>query len=335
LLLVVVLISSPVFRPWRPFVMLERLYGVHGARLLAKIAVDLRQALARRAMSGGRGTTTARVLAEGEGWSVSDVVCTSGPDDRPFEEQHSRVSIAVVAAGSFQYRCGAGRELMTPGSLMLGSAGQSFECGHEHGAGDRCVSFWYAPDSFERIAADAGARGARPGFSTGRLPPLRALAPLVARACAGLAESGEIAWEELAVQLAARTAQLAGGFSADPADPPPSTVARVTRAVRLIEARPDEPLTLGALARAARLSPYHFLRTFERLTGVTPHQFVLRARLREAATRLATGPGKVLDVAFDCGFGDVSNFNRAFRTEFGMSPRAYRGRTAKGSGAAA
>ena len=314
--------------------MLERLYGVHGARLLAKIAVDLQQALARRAVSGARGTTTARVLAEGEGWSVSDVVCTCGPDDRPFEEQHSRVSIAVVAAGSFQYRCGAGRELMTPGALMLGSAGQSFECGHEHGAGDRCVSFWYAPEYFERIAADAGARG-RPSFPTARLPPLRALSPLIARACAGLAGSGEGAWEELAVHLAGRTAQMAGGFSADSSDPPPSAVARVTRAVRLIEARPDEPLTLGALARAARLSPYHFLRTFERLTGVTPHQFVLRARLREAATRLVTGPAKVLDVALDCGFGDVSNFNRAFRAEFGMSPRAYRRGTAKGSSAAA
>jgi len=48
------------------------------------------------------------------------------------------------------------------------------------------------------------------------------------------------------------------------------------------------------------------------------------ARLREAAVRLVAEPGTVLDIALDCGFGDVSNFNRAFRTEFGMSPRAYR-----------
>jgi AraC family transcriptional regulator len=32
----------------------------------------------------------------------------------------------------------------------------------------------------------------------------------------------------------------------------------------------------------------------------------------------------VLDIALDCGFGDVSNFNRAFRREFGMSPRRFR-----------
>lgn len=48
------------------------------------------------------------------------------------------------------------------------------------------------------------------------------------------------------------------------------------------------------------------------------------ARLREAAMRIALEPGRILDIALDSGFGDVSNFNRAFRSEFGMSPRAYR-----------
>jgi AraC-like DNA-binding protein len=81
------------------------------------------------------------------------------------------------------------------------------------------------------------------------------------------------------------------------------------------------------MAREAGLSPYHFLRTFERLTGLTPHQYVRRARLRNAATRLAAEPVRVIDIAFDCGFGDVSNFNRAFRAEFGVSPRAYRARS--------
>ena len=98
----------------------------------------------------------------------------------------------------------------------------------------------------------------------------------------------------------------------------------MTRTVRLIEQHPEARLDLGSLAREARLSPYHFLRTFERLTGLTPHQYVVRARLREAALRLADSTATILDIGLDSGFGDVSNFNRAFRNEFGVSPRAFR-----------
>jgi AraC family transcriptional regulator len=157
-----------------------------------------------------------------------------------------------------------------------------------------------------------------------RVPPLRALSPLVARACAGLAGSAAIPWEELSVQLAAQAVQVAGGLPTGQGSAPPGAVARVTRTIRLIERDPGAALTLGSLAREAGLSPYHFLRTFERLTGMTPHQYVVRARLREAAMRLAAEPARVLDIALDCGFGDVSNFNRAFRAEFGVSPRVYR-----------
>ncbi len=125
--------------------------------------------------------------------------------------------------------------------------------------------------------------------------------------------------------MAAQAIQLANGIAPDSYSAPASAVARVTRAVRMIERDPETPLSLGTLAREVGLSAYHFLRTFERLTGLTPHQYVLRARLRQAATRMVRERhGRILDIALDCGFGDVSNFNRAFRAEFGMSPRAYR-----------
>jgi len=295
---------------------------------LVKIADELQQALQQRAINGKPSGTTSRTLARGEGWSVDDVVCTSGPQDRPFEEQHSDFVIAIVAAGSFQYRAStlsrsAGGELMTPGSLVLGSHGQYFECGHEHGIGDRCLAFRYEADYFESLLADSGASVSSLHFARLRLPPLRELSPIIARALAGLVVS-DTPWEEVAVQLAARALQLAHDPSADDKNIPPSTLARITRATRAIERHPYAILTLKDLAQEGRLSPYHFLRSFERVTGLTPHQYILRARLRNAALRLATEPVKVLDVAFDCGFGDLSNFNRAFRAEFGMSPRAYR-----------
>jgi AraC-like DNA-binding protein len=98
----------------------------------------------------------------------------------------------------------------------------------------------------------------------------------------------------------------------------------VTSAIRAIERAPAAVHGVGALARRAGLSPFHFLRTFERVVGVTPHQYVRRTRLRHAAIRLVTQGATVLDIALECGFGDVSNFNRAFRAEFGMAPTDLR-----------
>jgi AraC-like DNA-binding protein len=289
---------------------------------LAEIALALEQALERRQTQGEAGRTASRVLACGTGWRVADVVCTSGPQDHAFEEQHTHYAIAIVLAGSFQYRSQTGRVLMTPGSLMLGSPGQCFECGHEHAGGDRCVSFWYAPDYFERLVADAGHRN-HAHLRIPRIPPLRVLAPVVAQAAASVLGSGDVSWNELGVELAVRTVSAAPGVSA-PYRAPANAEARVTRIVRRIDRCPDAPLTLDDMSRDAGVSPYHFLRIFERLTGVTPHQYILRARLREAALGLASRKDTILDIALQCGFGDVSNFNRAFRAEFGLNPRAYR-----------
>ena len=291
---------------------------------MAKIAVELERALVLRREEGTPGRAMPRILAQGDGWTVADVLCTSGPRDLPFEERHVQYSISVVLAGSFQYRSPLGHGMMLPGSLMFGIPGQCFECGHEHGEGDRCVAFWYAADYFERVAADAGCSRYGKRFSVPRLPPVLPLAALVARLGASVLDPHDVSWEELGIRLAVRALRVATGTASDSNRVLPNAEPRVTRAVRMIERHPDEALTLGQLARASGLSPYHFLRTFESVTGLTPHQYVRRARLREAAVRLAAESDKVLDIALDTGFGDVSNFNRAFRSEFGMSPSVYR-----------
>jgi AraC family transcriptional regulator len=213
---------------------------------------------------------------------------------------------------------------MPPGSLLLGNVDHCFECGHEHGTGDPSLSFGYAPDYFERLAVDAGIRGGKLDFLVVRIPPLRELSTLIARACAGLIGSTDAPWEELSVKLAIQAVRLAGGLVPGPGTVPQNATARVSRPVRAIESNPDNGLALATLAQEAGLSPYHFLRIFERLTGVTPHQYILRIRLRKTALRLAAEPANVLDIALDSGFGDVSNFNRTFRAEFGVSPTVYR-----------
>ena len=105
----------------------------------------LKAALAAKARDGAPGSMRARVIAEGEDWHALDVLCTAGPDDRAYEEVHDRSSVSVVLAGTFHYRAEEGAALMTPGAVLLGERGRCFACGHEHGEGDRCVSFHPTP----------------------------------------------------------------------------------------------------------------------------------------------------------------------------------------------
>jgi len=108
-------------------------------------------------------------------------MCTAGPQDRPFEERHETVCVAAVTRGTFQYRTAQGRATLAPGALLLGNSGAHFECGHEHGVGDRCLSFAFDPVYFEEVVASApGAR--RPTFMMPRVPPSERLLPLIAAA---------------------------------------------------------------------------------------------------------------------------------------------------------
>jgi AraC-like DNA-binding protein len=263
------------------------------------------------------------LLASGPGWRVADIVCTAGPRERPFEEQHEDACIAVVSEGTFQYRSARGAALFVPGALLLGSHGTCFECGHEHGTGDRCLAFNFAPDYVEEIvAAVPGAR--RRDFAVPSLPPLPALAPLLAAAEAARDGGDSAALEELATRLAGAVVATLAESPRSAASPSRRDARRVTAAARRIEAAAEERLTLAQLARDAAMSPYHFLRVFRAVIGTTPHQFLLRTRLHRAAVRLRRSAEPVSTVAFDVGFDDLSTFNRRFRRVMGASPSTWR-----------
>jgi AraC family transcriptional regulator len=292
---------------------------------LGNIAVLLHEACRERERIGADPGLCTLPLAAGEDWSVEDVLCTYRPSDSTFEERHDQYRVALVGAGTFVCRGPHGRELLTPGSLLLGNAQEGFECGHEHGTGDRCLAFAYSPQMLERLAFDAGVRG-KPRLCALRVPPIAELAPLVADLCTTwVAALSGADWGELGVRLAAAAVRI----TADPKRAPrsPANAERgAVRAVRLIERDPCAELPLDVLAREASLSRFHFVRAFARVTGLTPHRYVRRARLRTAAVRLATTDTRIVDVALASGFTDVSAFNHAFRAEFGLAPRKHRAR---------
>lgn len=95
--------------------------------------------------------------------------------------------------------------------------------------------------------------------------------------------------------------------------------------VQLAE-RPERDYPLCALARALCVSESTLLRLFRRRTGMSPHEYLLRLRLKKAASLLLESDLAVSEVADACGFSDSNYFCRRFRRYAQMSPSEFRRR---------
>jgi AraC-like DNA-binding protein len=108
------------------------------------------------------------------------------------------------------------------------------------------------------------------------------------------------------------------------AAPPSRDARRIDRACRHIMQHFTEPLSLAAVAAVVKLSPAGFSRFFRRMTGRTFISWLTEVRIGHACRLLAQTDQPVLEVAIDSGFGNLSNFNRAFRQLRGCTPREWR-----------
>jgi AraC-like DNA-binding protein len=97
---------------------------------------------------------------------------------------------------------------------------------------------------------------------------------------------------------------------------------RIEYAVRLLEQRYLEKVSIEEVARAAGLSRHQFFRKFRGSVGLSPHAFLVQCRLRHARRLLAVGAGhlSLADVAAEAGFSDQTHLTRHFRREFGQTP---------------
>jgi AraC-like DNA-binding protein len=261
---------------------------------------------------------TVRTLLEHRSISVSEFRCSAGPGEVPFVEQHRGHSISYVRKGSFGcHHRGRFFELVT-GSVLVGHPGDEYMCTHEHVCGDECLSFSFEPELVETIGDRAGA------WQVGAAPPLSELMVLGELAQASADGRSDIGLDEVGCLLAHRFIEVVSGQQRKPAKVTARDRRRAVDTAVWIDARSDRPIDLNDAAAEAGVSPFHFLRLFAAVLGVTPHQYLVRLRLRHAARLLAEDDRDVTDIAYDVGFNDLSNFVRSFHRAAGASPLKFR-----------
>jgi AraC family transcriptional regulator len=266
-----------------------------------------------------------RTLLHNSSLRVVDRRCGASASDSPFTEIHGDYSLSYVRRGTFGYRSRGRAFELVAGSILVGYPGDEYVCTHDHarGEGDECLSFHLTPEVVEAV-------GDRPAaWRRGCVPPLSELMVLAELAQAAAVGRTDVALDEIGIALVTRFVDVVSGRARAHFQARARDRARAVEAACWLDQHAAEAVDLASAAGAVGLSPFHFLRVFSNVLGVTPHQYLVCARLRRAASLLADDSRSITDVAFDVGFGDLSNFVRTFHRAAGVSPGGFR-RAAKG-----
>jgi len=258
---------------------------------------------------------------------VASYRCDAGPDAQPFAELHEGYSVSYVRKGSFGYRTRGQAYELVAGSVLVGCPGDEYVCTHDHHVcGDECLAFHLSPGFVDLIGGD------RKTWRTGGLPPLAELVVIGELAQAAADGHSDVGLDELGMWFASRFVEVVSdrAKSGSASTAVPRDRRRAVDAAMWIDAHSQHDIGLDGAAAETGLSSFHFLRLFSQVLGVTPHQYLVRSRLRHAARLLADdGSRPVTEVALDVGFADLSNFVRTFRRAAGVSPGGFR-RAARG-----
>jgi AraC-like DNA-binding protein len=261
---------------------------------------------------------TATTLLQRPSITVSDFRCSAAPGDAPFVEQHRCHSISFVRKGSFGYRARGRFHELVAGSVLIGHPGDEYVCSHDHVCGDECLSFFLSPELVEAIGDRAEV------WQSGCAPPLPELMVLGELAQAAADGRSDVGLDEVGHAFASRFVRVVSGRARKPSPASARDRRRAVETALWIEAHSHRQIDLEDAAAQAGISPFHFLRLFASVLGVTPHQYLVRSRLRHAARLLAGDSCAITDIAYDVGFGDLSNFVRTFHRAAGVSPRRFR-----------
>jgi AraC-like DNA-binding protein len=229
---------------------------------------------------------------------------------------HEEYGIGVIVRGAQRSWSGRGQVEAGPGNLITCNPGEVHD-GMPIGGARAWKMLYLAPQVVREIVADIR-EGAEEEFVF--VNPVidtreHARAFLAAYGAMTASDSDAVSAQERVILLLARLLQRQPSA--------PSLCAReLARAKSRIDDDPAAPITLAELAREADMSRFQTVRAFTRLTGLTPHAYILQRRLDVARSMIARG-ATLADASAASGFADQSHFNRTFVRRYGLTPGAF------------
>src|ERR1700712_155857 len=238
--------------------------------------------------------------------------------------EHMEIAIALRChPQSVVSRKGDGLQQVTkvePGTIWLCPAGV-----HEE---DIRVSAWhevlhlYLPvsrfDQLSDVCGGAGVRAQSVRYLAGIHDGLiRQIGSALAEEIRQPSAAGHLLADSLAISLVGRLVQKYSSDWSSGKDPAKVTKRldeqRVRRVIDFMTGNIDQDISIDDLASVACLSPFHFIRMFQKAVGKTPSRYLNELRLERVKTLLVLGNAPLVDIALSCCFSSQSNFTRAFR----------------------
>ncbi|MBC9931558.1 helix-turn-helix domain-containing protein [Chitinophaga qingshengii] len=262
---------------------------------------------------------------------VHNFLCQCQDCNVSAREHHDKFSIAFIRQGNFIYKVFRNDLDAFHGLFLISKPGYEHRVGHVHDMPDQCTIFSFPAANTEHLEA----QGEELAWFL-KNPDLHALLikatpemeylhhrifnllqqPHFPRLCA----------EQLMLELFSLV--LSGGQQ-KMITPLTDRQKRhhlplISTVKTFISENISEDISLPQLADISHLSPFHFNRLFKQMTGITPYNYLLQVRLKEAHLQLRHSRQSITHVAFETGFNSLEHFSAAYKKQYGLSPSQSR-----------
>ncbi|MDR9772382.1 AraC family transcriptional regulator [Rhizobium hidalgonense] len=234
---------------------------------------------------------------------------------------HDQFGIGLVSSGAQKSLSGRGMVEAEAGDIITVNPNEVHD-GAPIGEGRSWRILYFDPEIVTGLSqefAEGGAGRQEIPYPVIRNRAIAARFEMLFGAVTGGGAANGLLCEQLLLQLVADVMrERAGGHERPPV---PGSI----RAARdLIDDDPLAAVSLADLARESGLSRFQVLRGFAKATGLTPHAYLVQARIHIARRLIAKGM-PLAEAAFASGFADQSHMTRVFVRKYGLSPRLYAG----------